>query len=94
MVNTFWLAGHIGDKFGRHGPVKIISLEFKKIGGTLTWLKMAILGTLSGKTLIKGQQIQYFAAPLTPLHGTLVRRGTKVGNHCLKNNIIVIKFSF
>jgi hypothetical protein len=29
--------------------------DFNKISGTLTWLKMTIRGTLSGKTLIKIQ---------------------------------------
>jgi hypothetical protein len=27
-------------------------------------------------------QIQYLAAPLNPLDGTLMRRGTPVRNHC------------
>ena len=45
---------------------------------------MTIWGTLSSKTQRRRLSIQYLAAPLAPSHGTLVCRGTPVGNHWTK----------
>ncbi len=42
---------------------------------------MTIWGTLSNKTQKKCHLFQYLVTPLAPIHGTLVGRGTLVGNH-------------
>ena len=66
--STFWGSRH--------------PLGQKKFGRTLTCSKMTFRGTLSNKTLIKRQLIQYLAAPFTRPRGNLVCRGTPVRNNC------------
>jgi hypothetical protein len=55
---------------------------------------VAIWGTLNSKALIKKQLFQYLAAPFAPPHGTLVFRGTLVGNHWTRHCFDMLKARF
>ena len=77
FLNLLWYtaAPFLSKKNWRH-PYIVKLLLWGTLEESYWWISLEIPAN--------SERIQYLAAPLGPLHGTLVCRGTPVENHCLK----------